>query len=376
MVLIKIKLSIHCMLNSKLKPLSGFQGIKLDKKFSFKYLPYNHIKSSYVIDEEKTENEKNLDKDTYDMFDQLLKKYVAKFHVGEKVVGKVVSMDNKFVYIDLGLKDYALLPRNEVSIKKERAEDLLLTDESYEFLVTRASKREVQLILSLKALEISKAWEQARIQLNSDVTVDVSVVEAIKGGYRVDMGGHTSFLPISQVHPRYLIGELIGKNIPVKLVDVDESKNRCVCSNRKALVEGGNVTSTLANLKVGDVVQGYIQNLTAFGAFVDLDGVIGLLHVSQISNDRVSSIEGVFHIGELIKCMVLAVDKEKGRLSLTTKKLEPSPGDMLRNRELVMEKAEDMALMFRERVAAAEAALRAAEEEKNLEHPPSTSDHY
>jgi small subunit ribosomal protein S1 len=364
------------MLNSKLKPLSGFQGIKLDKKFSSKYLPYNHVKSSYVIDEEKTENEKNLDKDTYDMFDQLLKKYVAKFHVGEKVVGKVVSMDNKFVYIDLGLKDYALLPRNEVSIKKERAEDLLLTDESYEFLVTRASKREVQLILSLKALEISKAWEQARIQLNSDVTVDVSVVEAIKGGYRVDMGGHTSFLPISQVHPRYLIGELIGKNIPVKLVDVDESKNRCVCSNRKALVEGGNVTSTLANLKVGDVVQGYIQNLTAFGAFVDLDGVIGLLHVSQISNDRVSSIEGVFHIGELIKCMVLAVDKEKGRLSLTTKKLEPSPGDMLRNRELVMEKAEDMALMFRERVAAAEAALRAAEEEKNLEHPPSTSDHY
>merc|ERR1712226_286697 len=105
---------------------------------------------------------------------------------------------------------------------------------------------------------------------------------------------------------------------------------------------------------------GYIQNLTAFGALVDLNGVIGLLHVSQISNDRVSSIEGVFHIGELIKCMVLAVDKEKGRLSLTTKKLEPSPGDMLRNRELVMEKAEDMALMFRERVAAAEAALKAS----------------
>jgi len=362
------------MLKNKFKPNCGFLGIKISRKLSFKILSFNHIKSSYTLDKEKSVNEKNLDNNLYDMFDQLLKKYIIKFNVGEKVVGKVVSMDNKSVYIDLGLKDYALLPRNEVSIKKERAEDLLLLGESYEFLVTRASKREVQLILSLKALEISKAWELARVQLNSEATVDVSVVEAIKGGYRVDMGGHMSFLPISQVHPRYLIGELIGKNIPVKLVDVDESKNRCVCSNRKALAEGENVTSTLANLKVGDVVQGYIQNLTAFGAFVDLNGVIGLLHVSQISNDRVSSIEGVFHIGELIKCMVLAVDKEKGRLSLTTKKLEPSPGDMLRNRELVMEKAEDMALMFRERVAAAEAALRAAEEEKNLGHPSSTSD--
>merc|ERR1711937_278817 len=123
-------------------------------------------------------------------------------------------------------------------------------------------------------------------------------------------------------------------------------------------------------IKVGDVVQGYVQNLTAFGAFVDLNGVIGLLHVSQISNDRISSIEGVFHIGELIKCMVLAVDKEKGRLSLTTKKLEPSPGDMLRNRELVMEKAEDMAQLFCERVAAAEAAVKASEHNTNVTSNP------
>merc|ERR1712226_926326 len=127
--------------------------------------------------------------------------------------------------------------------------------------------------------------------------------------------------------------------------------------------------STLDAIKVGDVVQGYIQNLTAFGAFVDLNGVVGLLHVSQISNDRICSVEGIFLIGEPIKCMVLAIDKEKGRLSLTTKKLEPSPGDMLRNKELVMEKAEEMAQLFCERVAAAEAAVKASEEEKNLGHP-------
>merc|ERR1712093_233819 len=131
------------------------------------------------------------------------------------------------------------------------------------------------------------------------------------------------------------------------------------------MAENEETTSTLADLKVGDVVAGNIQNVTNFGAFIDLNGVAGLLHISQISNDRISDIEGIFHVGEPIKCMVLAVDSDKGRLSLTTKKLEPSPGDMLRNRELVMEKAEDMAQLFRERVAAAEAALRFAEEKKN-----------
>merc|ERR1711937_196821 len=182
------------------------------------------------------------------------------------------------------------------------------------------------------------------------------------GGYRVDIGGLKSFMPVTQIHPRYLTGELIGKTIPVKLVDLDENKNRCVCSNRKAMADDENAISTLAYLKVGDVVHGYIQNVTTFGAFVDLNGVAGLLHVSQISNNRINTTEGIFQIGEPIKCMVLAVDKEKGRLSLTTKKLEPSPGDMLRNRGLVMEKAETLAALFRERVAAAEAAVNASSE--------------
>merc|ERR1719161_1174697 len=145
------------------------------------------------------------------------------------------------------------------------------------------------------------------------------------------------------------------------MIDVYENKNRSVCSNRKALATENHVASTFEAFRVGDVVSGHIQNVTAFGAFVDFDGVVGLLHVSQISNDRIDSTEGIFQIGEPIKCMVLAIDKEKGRLSLTTKKLEPSPGDMLRNRGLVMEKAETLAALFRERVSSAEAVVNASD---------------
>jgi len=342
--------SINLELN---KSIAGIRACK-PRKISL-YSIINDLSEENDVYEGVSEDEK------YRVFGDLLDKYVVNYNEGDKAIGTVVSMDNKSVFVDLGLKDYALLPRDEVSMTKKRAEEVLNIGETREFLVIRSTNREVQLKVSLKAIDIELAWERAREQLNTGAILDVTVVEALKGGYRVDMGGQTSFLPISQINPKYLIGHLVGKTIPVKLIDVDESKNRCVCSNRKAIAEDECTSSTLAELKVGDVVQGYVQNLTAFGAFIDLNGVVGLLHVSQISNDRISSVEGVFLIGEPIKCMVLAVDKEKGRLSLTTKKLEPSPGDMLVNRELVMEKAEEMAKLFRERVAAAEAALRAAE---------------
>jgi small subunit ribosomal protein S1 len=330
-------------------------------KSQFKYTFINHEISSKCISFESNETKEN-----YENFEKLLKKYVIRFDVGDRASGKVVSICSRSVLIDMGLKDYAILPFNEISIKGGHAEDLLTVGETREFLVIRSTNREVQLTVSLKAIEMEMAWQRAREHLNSDSIIDVQVLEATKGGFRVSMEGQTSFLPVSQISPKYLNDQLIGRTIPVKLVDVDESKNRCVCSNRKAVIEEGNAMSTLADIKVGDVVQGYVQNLTAFGAFVDLNGVVGLLHVSQISNDRICSVEGIFLIGEPIKCMVLAVDKDKGRLSLTTKKLEPSPGDMLRNRELVMERAEDMAQLFRERVAAAEAALRAVEENKSI----------
>merc|ERR1711933_195823 len=275
-----------------------------------------------------------------------------------------VSIDSRFVYLDLGAKKYAILPHDEVSITGKRVEEVLPVGDTIDLLVIQASDKETRPIVSIKALEMEEAWDRAREQLYSDIILKVPVIDAIKGGYRVDMKGLISFLPISQIHPKYLISELIGKSIPVKLVDVDETKNRCICSNRKAIADDESTGSTLSDLKVGTIVQGYLQNVTAYGAFIDLNGVIGLLHVSQISNERVGSMEGIFQIGEPIKCMVLAIDRDKGRLSLTTKKLEPSPGDMLRNRELVMETAEDMAKLFRERVAAAEAALRAAEEGK------------
>lgn len=301
------------------------------------------------------------DTELYALFDTLLGKHPIQYRVGDKVFGTAVSSDKKNIYVDVGLKDLAILPIKETKLSPENSK--YFVGESLELMVLETSRRNIQTILSLNALEIDTNWERAHQQLLTDFILDVRVIEAIKGGYRVDTGGLQSFLPISQIHPEYLVQELIGKTIPVKLIDVMKNKNRCVCSNRKAILEDKDILSTLAELKVGNVVSGYVQNITPFGAFIDLNGIAGLLHISQISNDRIGTTEGVFQIGEPIKCMVLAVDTQRKRLSLTTKKLEPSPGDMLRNRSLVMEKAEEMAQLFRSRVEAAEAAVKASEDQ-------------
>lgn len=300
--------------------------------------------------------------DMYSTFDKLLKECVVTCKVGDEITGEVAYMDKKTVYIDMGLKDYALLPRKEVSLMGEKPEEALKIGESQVFLVTSISKRDAQPTVSRAALERRVAWDRVREELRTDVIIESVITETTKGGYRVDMKGLSSFLPASQICAQYLIGEPIGKSIPVKLIEVDESKNRCICSNRKAMAENEDAIGTLADLKVGDVVSGHIQNVTGFGAFVDLNGLAGLLHISQISNDRIDTTEGIFQIGEPIKCMVLAVDKERNRLSLTTKKIEPSPGDMIRNRGLVMEKADEMASLFRERVAAAEAIVKTTQQ--------------
>merc|ERR1711977_177711 len=312
---------------------------------------------NFTLDREDDVYKGISEKELYAMFDEMLKKTVLKYNVGDRVVGTVVSMDKKFVYVDMGLKDFALLPREEVSLGGGRAEELVAVGEAREFLVIRVSDREIQPVVSLRAIEVELVWERARQFLEVDAILEVPIIEITKGGYRVDIGGFKSFLPVSQMHPQYMIGDLSGKTIPVKLVDVDETKNRCVCSNRKAMLEDENAASILADLSIGDVVHCYVQNITSFGVFVDLNGVAGLLHISQISNDRINTTDAIFQIGEPIKCMVLAVDKEKGRLSLTTKKLEPTPGDMLRNRGLVMEKAQTMARLFRQRVMVAQAAV-------------------
>lgn len=179
------------------------------------------------------------------------------------------------------------------------------------------------------------------------------VVGATKGGLVVLVEGLRGFVPFSQISAKSTGEELLNKELRLKFVEVDEKLSRLVLSNSKAIV------SSQAELRIGSVVTGTVQFLKPYGAFIDIGGINGLLHVSQISQNHISDIATVLQPGDMLKVMILSYDCNKGRVSLSTKKLEPTPGDMIHNPKLVFEKADEMAQIFRQRIAQAETMARA-----------------
>lgn len=179
------------------------------------------------------------------------------------------------------------------------------------------------------------------------------MVSANKGGLNVLVECLRGFVPFSQISTKLNVEELVNKEIPLKFLEVDEEQDRLVLSNRKAMAD------SQAQLGIGSVVLGTVQTIKPYGAFIDLGGINGLLHVSQISHDRVADVGTILQPGDTLKVMILSHDRERGRVSLSTKKLEPTPGDMIRNPTLVYEKADQMAQTFRQRIAQAEAMARA-----------------
>mmetsp|Transcript_14545 Transcript_14545/g.31160 ORF Transcript_14545/g.31160 Transcript_14545/m.31160 type:complete len:384 (-) Transcript_14545:249-1400(-) len=297
------------------------------------------------------------DKPTYDDFSRLLEQYDFKFNVGDKIVGNVFNIDQRGAYVDIGAKAAAFLPTSEASLAPiSKVADVVEVGQSREFLIINSNDMEGSLTLSLRRMQIEIAWKRVNQLHQEDVTVYGTVVSTNRGGLLVEVEGLRGFLPASQLNIPTPREELIGQSIPVKLIEVDEERQRLVMSNKRATAD-----KQLESFQVGDVVVGTVQAVKPYGAFVDIGGMNGLLHISQISHERITSVENVLNLGDQLKVMILSQDRERGRVSLSTRKLEPTPGDMLRDPQLVFEKADEMAATFRERVAAAEAAARAEE---------------
>ncbi|KAL7104748.1 hypothetical protein ACP275_07G002100 [Erythranthe tilingii] len=289
---------------------------------------------------------------TIDDFHDALEKYDFNSEIGTKVKGTVFNVDANGALVDITAKSSAYLPLREASIHglKHVEEAGIVPGLREEFVIIGVNEADDSLILSLRNIQYDLAWERCRQLQAEDVVVKGKVVGANKGGVVAVVEGLRGFVPFSQ---KSTAEELLEKELPLKFVEVDEEQSRLVLSNRKAMAD------SQAQLGIGSVVIGTVQSLKPYGAFIDIGGINGLLHVSQISHDRVSDIATVLQPGDTLKVMILSHDRERGRVSLSTKKLEPTPGDMIRNPKLVFEKAEEMAQTFRQRIAQAEAMARA-----------------
>lgn len=270
--------------------------------------------------------------------------------------------------MDVGGKSAAFCPTSELSLQPvSKAEALVSPGTVREFYVIRGEGFG-ELTLSIRQLEVEVIWEKLKEMMAEEATITAPVVAVNRGGILVDVNSIRAFCPGSQLSRRVPnFEQLIGTEMEFKIIEADQEKNRLMLSNKRAVT-----SDAAASYNVGDVVKGVVMSVKPYGAFIDLGGMSGLLHISQISHDRVMDVEKVLSVGDEIKVMVLSQDQKRGRVGLCTKKLEPTPGDMLRDPAIVYEKAEEMAELFKKRVEAAEAA--AAAENGDISEAESSGD--
>ncbi len=311
---------------------------------------------------------------SHEDFAALLDKYDYHFSPGDVVPGTVFSIEPRGALIDIGAKTAAYIPLQEMSINRvESPDEVLQSNETREFFILTDENEDGQLTLSIRRIEYMRAWERVRQLQAEDATVRSQVFATNRGGALVRIEGLRGFIPGSHISTRKPKEDLVAEELPLKFLEVDEDRNRLVLSHRRALVE-----RKMNRLEVGEVVIGTVRGIKPYGAFIDIGGVSGLLHISEISHDHIDTPHSVFNVNDEVKIMIIDLDADRGRISLSTKQLEPEPGAMVKNPDLVYEKAEEMAAKFREKMLAEQQGVSPAEAEADTgileDIPPATDE--
>ncbi|HDX9613554.1 TPA: 30S ribosomal protein S1 [Bacillus toyonensis] len=247
--------------------------------------------------------------------------------VGDVVTGSVTKVEEKQVLVNVGYKTDGVIPISELAnVHIEKASDVVELDQTLELKIIKLE--EDDLVLSKRAVDAEKAWVELQEKFTSGHVFDVTVKDIVNGGLVVDLGVR-GFIPASLVEVHYVedFSDYKGKTLAVKIVELDREKNRVILSH-KAVVElelDSKKKEAISSLKEGDVVEGTVQRLTDFGAFVNVGGVDGLVHISQISHERVEQPSEVLEQGQKVKVKVLSVDADTQRISLSIKAAQPGP---------------------------------------------------
>ena len=245
------------------------------------------------------------------------------------VSGEVVRIDKDEVLVDIGYKSEGVIPSTELSIRRsvDPAEEVSL-GERVDALVLTKEDQEGRLLLSKKRARFEKAWRKIEAAAESGEPVEGTVIEVVKGGLILDLGVR-GFLPASLVDIRRVhnLDEFKGQTLECKVIELNRSRNNVVLSRRAVLEEERKEVreQILGRLQPGVVVEGKISNIVDFGAFVDLDGIDGLIHISELSWSHVNHPSEVLSVGETVSVKVLDIDRERQRISLGLKQTQEDP---------------------------------------------------
>src|SRR3989440_3336649 len=263
---------------------------------------------------------------------QVLPNYDATLHPfseGDVVTGKVVRIDADEALVDIGYKSEGVIPSNELSIRKSvDPSDEVSLGEEVDALVLTKEDQEGRLILSKKRARFEKAWRRIEAAAESGEPVEGTVIEVVKGGLILDLGVR-GFLPASLVDIRRVhnLDEFMGQKLECKVIELNRSRNNVVLSRRAVLEEERKEVrdQILGRLQPGMVVDGKISNIVDFGAFVDLEGIDGLIHISELSWSHVNHPSEVVSVGETVRVKVLDIDRDRQRISLGLKQTQEDP---------------------------------------------------
>jgi small subunit ribosomal protein S1 len=254
---------------------------------------------------------------------------IKNFNDGDLVSGIVVQVDREEVLLDIGYKTEGVIPSRELSIRNDLdPSEIVKVGDRVEALVLTKEDKEGRLILSKKRAQYEKAWEEIEEKKNRDEVVVGTVIEVVKGGLIVDIGLR-GFLPASLVELRRVrdLTPYIGKQVEARIIELDKNRNNVVLSRRAYLeqTQSESRTTFLNQLLRGQVREGVVSSIVNFGAFVDLGGVDGLVHVSELSWKHIDHPGEVVAVGDEVTVEVLEVDFERERVSLSLKATQEDP---------------------------------------------------
>ena len=281
--------------------------------------------ADYSAEDENFDERPEADEESQEMA-RLYEESFKSVEEGSVVRGRVIQVRQDGIVVDVGYKSEGIIPIEEVS--QEELKNVKVGDEIEVYLEEREDS-EGNIVLSKEKADKIKIWEHIEDACNKDLTVTGKVVARIKGGMTVDINGVKGFLPGSQVDLRPVrnLDSLIVQTFELKVLKVNQRRGNIVLSRRALLeqVRDKKKAETLANLTERAVIDGIVKNITEYGAFIDLGGIDGLLHITDMSWGRVSHPSELFKVGDQVKVMVLKYDRENEKVSLGLKQLSSDP---------------------------------------------------
>jgi len=254
-------------------------------------------------------NRKNF---THRDFASVLSRYKYRLNIGDITAGTIFSEEKKGFLVDIGESIAGYLPKDEISINKYNI-TIPKINNSREFFILAYNKKSQQLILSIKRLEYIRGWERIKQIKQEDITIDFHVNRINKGGILTTLEGIQGFIPNSHINKIAMKTSLINKKIKCKLLFIHEKTNTIIISHKRTIL-----TNMLPNIYLGKITIGKINSIKNYGIFIDVDGFLGLLHISEIENENINN-KNLFFIGNVISIQIIHIDTKQARLSVSRK---------------------------------------------------------